>query len=264
MNKTASPVVINEKRGQVQWITINRPDQGNAVNTEVIEGIKAGLHSAQTDTSIRAIVLTGAGEKIFCAGGDLKAGDEGTSLVMDETPLTNPFIDLFKEMETITLPTIARVNGHAMGGGLGLVCACDMAIASQSAKLGTPETAVGMFPMMILTYMLRILPRRKLMEICITGGRWSAQEALDADLINYAVAPEQLDEKLDWLLSRTVDKSPTAIRVGKTAFHAMQDMNIREAFEYAQTMLPLMTQTQDAKEGVAAYREKRAPVWTGN
>ena len=141
------------------------------------------------------------------------------------------------------------------------MCACDLVVAKETARLGTPESGIGLFPLMILPYMLRIVPRRRLLEMCVTGEPFSAQEALDMDLVNYVVPDGELDAKVEWLLARIVDKSPTAIRVGKTAFHAMQDMSLHEGFSYAELMLPALAQTEDAKEGFAAYNEKRPPVW---
>lgn len=254
--------VRRELRGAVLWITIDRPDQRNAFNDEVIEGIRQGLVEARSEDTVRAIVLTGAGDRAFCAGGDLKSGDGGPFAVDPSRP-RNAVVDLFLEFERCELPTIARVNGHALAGGLGLVCACDMAVASSAATLGVPETGVGLFPMMILPYLQRTLPRRKLLEWCITGARFTAEEALEAGLLNYVVPPEELDAKLEWLLARTVDKSPSAIRLGKMGFHALQDMSVAEAFEYAQLLLPMMGRTEDAKEGFLAFREKRRPRWTG-
>ena len=132
-----------------------------------------------------------------------------------------------------------------------------------SGLFGTPETKIGLFPATILTYMLRILPRRKLMEMCITGEPFSAAEALDMGLVNYVVSAEELDRKVDWLLNRIVDKSPTGVRLGKAGLHAMQDMTMREALEYTQLLLPFMSQSEDAAEGMAAFTDKRAPDWPG-
>lgn len=259
---SANAPVRTELRDRVQWITIDRPEQRNAFNDEVLGGIEAGLESAQADPSILAIVLTGAGDRAFCAGGDLKSAAGGPFEVDPARP-QNAAIKLFKAFERCELPTLARVNGHALAGGLGLVCACDLAIASETAQLGVPETGVGLFPMMILPYLQRTLPRRKLLEWCITGMRWTAHEALEAELLNYVVPAAELDAKVDWLLARIVDKSPTAIRLGKQGFHALQDMPIEQAFEYAQLMLPNMARTEDAREGFRAFREKRAPRFSG-
>jgi enoyl-CoA hydratase/carnithine racemase len=251
-----------ERRGRVQWITIDRPEQRNAFNDDVVRRIARALVAAQADDEVRAIVLTGAGDRAFCAGGDLKSDTDGPFAVDPSRP-RNAVIELFQEFERCTLPTLARVNGHALAGGLGLVCACDMAVASSKATLGVPETGVGLFPMMILPYLQRTLPRRKLLEWCITGARFSAEEALEAQLLNYVVPPEALDAKVEWLLGRIVDQSPTAVRLGKMGFHALQDMSLPEAFEYAQLLLPMMGRTEDAREGFTAFRERRPPRWTG-
>jgi len=170
-------------------------------------------------------------------------------------------VDLFKAMEECRLPVIARVNGLALAGGFGLVCACDMAVAADDVLFGTPETKVGLAPMMILGYMMRILPRRKLMEMCITGEFINAGEALQLGVVNYVVPRAELDEKLSWLLDCITAKSPTAIKLFKQGYHTMQDMSLKECFEFAQIMISVMASTDDAKEGRLAFQEKRPPVW---
>jgi enoyl-CoA hydratase/carnithine racemase len=258
-----SPVLC-EVRKQTQWITLNRPAQRNALNDEVAGLIAEALITAQADPDVRAIVVTGAGSKAFCAGGDLKASTADSPFEVDPAHPENPIIELFKTFEKTTKPTIARVNGHALAGGMGLMCACDIAIAVESATFGVPETGIGLFPMMILPYMLRAMPRRKLLEWCITGARWSAREAEEAELLNRVVSPDELDPVIDELLAVIVERSPSAIRLGKTGLHAIEDMTLAQAFEFAQLMLPNMARTQDAKEGFLAFREKRAPRFEGN
>ena len=255
--------VLVERRGAVQWITINRPARRNAINEAVIAAIGRGIAEAMGEPAVRAIVLTGAGDQAFCAGADLKPNVEGAAFDVDFSRPRHYVIDLFKLMEECTLPIVARVNGHALAGGLGLLCACDMAIAADDARFGTPESRIGMFPMMILTYMLRIIPRRKLLEMCVTAEQFDAQAALDMGLLNYVVPRAELDAKVAWLLERIVDKSPTGVRLGKQALHAMQDMSLREAFEFAQVMVPVMASTGDAREGMKAFQEKRKPAWSG-
>ena len=117
--------------------------------------------------------------------------------------------------------------------------------------------------MMILPYMLRVLPPRKLAEMCITGEQFSAADMLEMGVLNYVVPRAELDAKLEWLLARVVDKSPTAVKLGKQAFNAMRDMSLRESLEYAQVMVPVMASTEDAREGMLAFQEKRAPQWPG-
>ena len=258
-----SDEVRTERRGAAAWIIIDREARKNAVNEAVLRGIAAAIQAAEATADVRVIVLTGAGDKVFCAGGDVKPGAEGNPFETDPAEPRNPVIDLFKTMEQSRLPIVARVNGHALGGGFGLVCACDMAVASDTARLGTPEARIGLFPMMILPYMMRVVPQRRLLEMCITAVPWSAQEAFELGIVNYIAPPAELDAKLDWLLERIVASSPTAIRLGKTAFHAMQDMALPQAFEYAQAMLPHMARTEDAREGFRAFNERRPPKWTG-
>ncbi len=256
-------IVTSEARGQAVQITINRPERRNAINEALCAGIAAAIDAAEANAEVRAIVLTGAGEQSFCAGGDLKPSADGSPFALEPSEPNHYVIKLFRRIQACRLPIVARINGNAMAGGLGLVCACDMAVAVSNARFGVPETRVGLFPMMILPYMMRIIPRRRLLEMCITGELFDAEEALALDIVNYVVPAAELDAKVDWLLARIVDKSPTAIRIGKQMFRAVEDMTLDQAFELTQVMLPLMAQSQDAKEGFAAFNEKRAPRWTG-
>ncbi len=255
--------VLTEMRGAVLWITLNRDARRNALNEEVVLLINRAIEAAGTDALCRAIVLTGAGERAFCAGADLQKGIQGGAFDVDFSHPRHYLVDLFNRMRACRLPIIARVNGHVMAGGIGVLCACDMAIACDDALFGTPESKIGMVPMMILPGMLRLIPERKLLEMCITGEPYNAAEALEFGLLNYVVPRADLDARTAWLLARILDKSPTAIRLGKQAFHAMRDMTVASALEYAQVMVPAMASTQDAKEGIASFQEKRKPVWTG-
>ena len=255
---------VADPKGPVQWIIINREERRNALNQEVVQTIDRAIAEAVAGGEVKAIVLTGAGDKAFCAGADLAKGTKGGAFAVDYSRPKHYIVDLFKRLQECTLPVIARVNGHVMAGGFGILCGCDMAVAADDIRIGTTESKIGMTPMMILPYMLRVLPPRKLQEMCITGEQFTAKDALDWGVVNYVVPRAELDAKLDWLLSRVIDKSPTAIRLGKQAFNAMRDMGLRESLEYAQAMVPVMSSTQDAKEGMAAFQEKRAPNFTGN
>jgi enoyl-CoA hydratase/carnithine racemase len=252
----SDPVLI-ERRAAVQWITINRPERRNAINEQVIQSIAAGIVAAVDDRDCRAIVLTGAGEQAFCAGADLQKNVQGGAFDVDFSRPRHYIVDLFKRIQECTLPIVARVNGHAMAGGFGLLCACDMAVAADDVRVGTPESKIGVTPMMILPFMLRLLPARKLQELCVTGEQFSAGEALEMGLFNYVVPRAELDSRLQWLLQRITDKSPTAVRL------AMRDMSLRESLEYAQAMLPVMSSTEDAREGKLSFQEKRQAEWSG-
>ncbi|MFI4980919.1 MAG: enoyl-CoA hydratase-related protein [Nevskiales bacterium] len=255
--------VLVERRGAVQWITINRPERRNALNEQVVRSIDAGIAQAVGDREARAIVLTGAGEQAFCAGADLQKNVQGAAFDVDFSRPQHYIVDLFKRIQECTLPIVARVNGHAMAGGFGILCACDMAIAANDIRIGTPESKIGMTPMMILPFMLRVLPPRKLQELCVTGEQFSAADGLEMGLFNYVVPRAELDAKVDWLLKRITDKSPTAVRLGKQAFNATRDMGLREALEYSQAMVPVMSSTEDAREGKLSFQEKRSANWSG-
>jgi enoyl-CoA hydratase/carnithine racemase len=264
MSSASAESVLIERRGAVQWIIINREERRNALNQEVVQAIDRAIAVAVASDEVKAIVLTGAGDKAFCAGADLAKNAKGFAFAVDYSRPKHYIVDLFKRLQECTLPVIARVNGHVMAGGFGILCGCDMAVAADDIRIGTTESKIGMTPMMILPYMLRVLPPRKLQEMCITGEQFTAQDALDWGVVNYVVPRAELDAKLDWLLARVIDKSPTAIRLGKQAFNAMRDMGLRESLEYAQAMVPVMSSTNDAKEGMGAFQEKRAPNFTGN
>lgn len=260
--ETVTEPVLIERRGAVQWITINREERRNALNEKVALGIQAGLDAAEADRSIRAVVLTGAGDKAFCAGGDLQLQADGTPFTIEAADPRHYVARLLRRMDACRLPIIARVNGPALAGGFGIMCACDLVVAREDARLGVTEVKVGIFPMMILPYLLRIVSYRRLMELCITGELITARDAVADNIVNYAVPFAELDQKLDWLLARITDKSPTGIRLGKQALAKIREMSTDAALEYAQFMLANMTRTKDAREGMLAFNEKRSPNWT--
>ena len=251
--------VLIEKRGSVQWITINREDRRNAMNDAVTDAIAAGLTEASADPDMRAVVLTGAGDKAFCAGADLSAGSG--SFKYDYSKVGLSFVKLMKQARDLTLPLIARVNGHAMAGGMGLMGMCDMAIGVDNARFGMPEVKIGIFPMQIMAVLQRLIPSRKLYEMALTGEPITAAEALEMGLLNYVVPLAELDTKLDWLLSRLLDKSPTAIRRGKYAMRVTEQLNFDQAAVFMEAQIGTLALTEDAAEGRAAFIEKRSPDW---
>jgi enoyl-CoA hydratase/carnithine racemase len=256
--------VLVEHRGSVCWISIDREYRRNALNAGVVKALANAVTHAEETKGCLAIVLTGSGSKAFCSGADLERSGEGFAFNVDYSRPTHFLVALFKRMQSCRLPIIARVNGHVMAGGVGLLCACDLAVAADHANIGTPETKIGLMPMMILPGMMRIIPQRKLIEMCITGEPITSNEALALGIVNYVAPFEQLDEKLNWLVQRIVDKSPTAIRLGKQGFNAMRDMSLEQAQEFAQVMIASMASTKDAQEGISAFLEKRVPTWTGD
>jgi len=256
------PEVRCERLGQALWLTIDRQERRNALNETVLDGLRAGVLAAANTEGVRAIVITGAGEKVFCAGGDLKPDAEGDPFSVNPAA-DNPVVKLFRAIVDSPLPVIARVNGHALAGGFGLVCACDFAVVADHARLGTPEARVGIFPMMILPFMLRTMPRRKLLELCVTGEPISAAEALAHGIVNHVVPLAALDEKVNALIASIAASSPTAIAVGRRALATIDGLSLEAGLEYAQRLLPQLARTQDAREGFRAFNEKRSPVWVG-
>ncbi|MBN8972740.1 MAG: enoyl-CoA hydratase/isomerase family protein [Rhizobiales bacterium] len=255
-------VVIQEKRGQALWITINRPEKRNALNAEVIAGIAGGYREAHDDPAIRVIVLTGAGDKAFCAGADL-ANTGGAFAAMDFSKPNVDYADLLRLTQNATKPSIARINGVCMAGGMGLLCMTDMAVATETAIFGLPEVKVGVFPMQVMSLLQSLAPRRLINEWSLTGEPFDVHAAQAAGLVNHIAQAGELDAKVDWLIGRLTDKSPTAIRRGKYAMRAIAAMSFDEAIAYTESQIALLAMTEDAKEGLKAFGEKRKPSWPG-
>lgn len=253
--------VLFETAGHVATITINRPQRRNAITEAVIAGIADGLARATEMPKIRAVVLTGAGDKAFCAGADLGGGAGGFG--PDAARTNHPYAEMLRVARRCQLPLIARVNGSCVAGGMGLLAMCDMAVAADHATFALPEVKVGVFPMQVLAVLARLVPARDLAEMCITGDAIDAGAAARMRLVNYVVPLTELDAKTAWLAERIVDKSPAAIRRGKYAMAAASDMAFEPALAFLESQIALTAMTEDAREGVAAFNEKRKPQWTG-
>ena len=251
--------LLAERRGQTLWLTINREERRNALNGEVIAGIQAAVTNAHADTTLRAIVLTGAGQKAFCAGADLS---KGTGVFADglNEPTTD-FGRLARVVRELGLPVIGRINGDCVAGGMGLMALCDLVIASDRARFGLPEGKVGVFPMQVLVYLRRMIHPRHVNELCLTGELINAQRALAMGIANEVVPYDELDAKVTALVDRMAALSPVALRRGKYAIAAMEAMEFHEALAFAETQITLASRTDDAREGLAAFNEKRKPRW---
>jgi enoyl-CoA hydratase/carnithine racemase len=213
------------------------------------------------DADVRVIVITGAGDRVFSAGGDLSGG-------FVDAPLAGhgdrgALADLIRTMRRCSKPIVARVNGHALGGGLGLVAASDLAIASQHAVFGTPEIGVGLWPMMITAVLKPLVPRRPLLEMMMMGRRFGAEEAASLGIINRVVAGDQLDAAVDETVEALASQSPAALALGKAAFYAVEDMDLDTALDHLHVGLTAISTTEDAEEGVRAFLDKRDPRWRG-
>ena len=245
-----------EKRGAAFWITINRPVKRNALNKEVIAAIRTGYAQAHADADVRVIVLTGMGDKAFCAGADLQPGKGFT---FDLAKPNLDYADLLRVAHHATRPSIARINGTCMAGGIGLLRMFDLAVAADHVRFGLPEVKVGVFPMQVLSLLQHLAPRRGLREWCIAGEPFSAVAAKDAGLLNPVVPASEFDAKVEWLAQRIVDKSPTAIRRRKCAMSAVASMSFDEAAAHMEGQIALSSLTDDAQGGLAAFNEKRKP-----
>ncbi len=249
--------LLVDVRDRVMRLIINREKRRNAINPDVVNAIATALDQAEADRDIRVIVLTGAGTKAFCSGADLQSG---ASFQHDHSQPYVPFANLARKVRQLNVPLVARVNGACMAGGIGLLSMCDMAVASDSAIFGLPEVKVGLFPSQVLSVLQHLIPRRVLAEMCITGEPITAPDAKAIGLVNYVSA--DLDGKLAWLLDRILDKSPAAIRRGLYTMKRIDSMSFEEAAAFTESQIALTAMTEDAKEGRAAFREKRKPVWT--
>lgn len=254
-------VVLSEKRGAALWLTLNRPDRQNAVNWDVFPLLEQGIAEAQADPSIRAIVLTGAGDKYFCVGGELGFDEARSKAGLAPEYLTHPLVKLFKAVEECPLPLIARVNGHCMAPGLNLLAMCDLAVGVETALIAAPEAKIGLFPMLGLGYLQRLMPRRQLLELILTGEPLKAAEARALGLLNRVVPAAELDAAVEALIARLSANSPDAIRRGKHAFRVMDDMTLEESFGHGVAAVSLLLLTEDFREGVRAFAEKRPPNW---
>ncbi len=174
-----------------------------------------------------------------------------------------PLVRLLAQARACPLPLIARVNGHVMAGGMGLLAMCDLAIAADHARFGLPEVRVGLFPMQVMAVLHRLVPPRVLAEMALTGEPIDAAEAWRVGLVNHVVPGAELDAKVEWLLDRLRDKSPTGIRRGKVAMRQIEAMTLEQSLAFMEAQIGLLSMTEDAAEGRAAFVEKRAPRFSG-
>ncbi len=249
-----------EAAGGVLTLTLHNPALKNAIWPVMVNELLHALSDAADDAAVRVIVITGAGDA-FCAGGDFAQMTGGADAVA--LPHKGDYADLLLAMTRSSKPIVARVNGHAMGGGLGLVAASHFAVAVRGAKLATPEINVGLFPMMIMAVLQRILSKRRLLEMMLFGERMDADHAATIGLVNQAVDASELDPAVKKITDSIAARSPITVRLGLEAFAAQADLDLESALLLLRERLAGVLATDDAREGLMAFLEKRAPVWTG-
>lgn len=247
--------------GTVETITLSHPKRRNAIGPRMMTELWWAIDDARSSDDVRSIVLAGEGAA-FCSGGDFADITAGSAAPVAALPARD-FVALLSAIVQSDKPIVAKVNGDALGGGLGLVAASTFAVASTAATLGTPEIDVGLFPMVIMAVLARHVPRRRLLEMMLLGQKFGADEAARLGLVNRAVAPDRLDAEVDAITAALAAKSPTAVRLGLRAFAAQDDLELERALPLLQERLFEILGTEDAREGLGAFLEKRPPKWTG-
>lgn len=256
-----TPSVLYEPDSPVARVTIDRAERRNAINPEVVRGLSTSLQRAEDDEKISVVVLTGAGDKAFSAGGDLggMTADGRVQQHLERADVGR----LFEQMRASRLPIVARVNGHALAGGFGLMLACDLVVAVEGADVGTPEVDIGLWPFMITALIQRDVPRKIALELMLTAKRMPVSEAHRWGFVNRVVPPDELDAAVDELCNQLAAKSGLIVQLGKKSFYEAEDMSVAHALDYLAGMLTVCLESEDAVEGVTAFLQKRPPVWKG-
>jgi enoyl-CoA hydratase/carnithine racemase len=253
--------VLLTTEGHVATVTLNRPEQRNPLSAVMLRDLTAAFSWCRDEPDVRVVVLTGAG-RVFCAGADLTSFD-GDMTGLEKFRSRDLFVDLFLLMAELGKPIVGRINGHALAGGFGLACSCDILIAVEMANFGTPEINVGIWPMMIQAILSRSIPRKILLEMEMLGDRWTATQLESLGVINRVVSHEQLDATVNEFAAALAKKSPVAMRLGRDSFYRHQDMDFHAALHYLHGQFLLVSQTEDSREGIKAFFEKREPDFKG-
>ena len=259
--RTDDDVVVEAGDG-VATITLNRPKRRNALTWSMLDRLRTAVADAKADPDVRVVVLTGAGDRAFCAGADLAGMSSGGSeLALHDA--RRRLAQVFDDLWSLGKPTIAKVRGFCLAGGFGLALACDLVVAADDATFGTPEVDVGLWPFMVTVPLCRSMPPKRALELMLTGRRVDAAEADRLGFVTRVVPGHQLDAATAELASTLAAKSPTAVRLGRDAFYQVWDTAAGDALATLHPLLGILAGTEDAREGMAAFAEKRPPTWTG-
>jgi len=254
--------ILLEIDGPIATLTINRPEKRNAVNNATVEEIDQALGQVEANPDLRVLILTGAGEKAFVAGADIKELDlRDTILGRTETRRRQ---EVYTRIEQLEIPSIAAINGWALGTGLELTMVCTLRVASSNAKMGQPEVKLGIIPGAGGTYRLpRLVGMGRAMEMILTGVPVTADEALAMGLVNRVVPPEKLMEEVRTLAKTIAALPKLAVQYAKEAVLRCVEGSLVEGLAHESYLHALACGTQDKKEGVASFLEKREPKFTG-
>jgi enoyl-CoA hydratase/carnithine racemase len=246
----------------VATITLDQPDTRNALSDELLDDLIAAFERARDDDAVRCVVLTSSHEKVFSSGGNLAGFAADVPLAHKHRGIER-FPRLFRLIGELGKPTLCAANGHVLAGALGLALACDLIVAREGVRFGTPEINVGVFPFMIMALIYRNVGRKKTNELLLLGEQISAEEAERIGIVNRVVPAEEFDAFVaDWA-GQLAAKSPVLMRMGKDAMFRQQDMAFEEALDFLRAQLAIAFATDDIQEGVKAFFEKRDPVWSG-
>jgi enoyl-CoA hydratase len=254
--------LLYEVDGGVATLTLNRPDQRNALSGQLLAELVDATKRARDDDEVRAVVLTGAGDKVFCAGADL-GGFAADAPLVQKHFASDLFLEFFRLMPRLGKPSLCAANGHVLAGGMGLALSCDLVIAKEGATFGTPEINVGAFPYMIMSIIYRNVPRKRVNEMILLGERLTADEAVEYGLANKVVPADEFEAAVAEWAGKLASKSPILMRLGHDAMYRQQDMALDDALEFLRSQLSLTFSTEDILEGVQAFFEKREPEWKG-
>jgi len=254
--------ILYEVSGGVATVTLNDPEKRNMLSGQMLSELVAAMETARDSDEVRAVVLTGAGDRVFCAGADL-GGFAAEASLIEKHYASDLFLRFFRLMPALGKPSLCAANGHVMAGGLGLALSCDLVIAKEGIAFATPEINIGAFPYMIMALIYRDVPRKKVNEMMLLGDRMSAAEAVTFGLANRVVPAEEFDAAVAEWATRIASKSPLLMRLGHDAMYRQADMPVDDALEFLRSQLSLTFTTEDIREGVAAFFEKREPKWKG-
>lgn len=257
----SDPVLYGVDAG-VATITLDDPDTRNSLSGEMLAGLIAAFERAREEEDVRCVVLASSHASVFSSGGNLGGFAADVALVHKHFG-SERFVTLFKLIGELGKPTLCAARGHVLAGALGIALACDLILASEDATFGTPEINVGTFPFMIMSLIYRNVPRKKANELLLLGERLSAQDALEAGIVNRVLPAAEFDGAVaDWS-AKLAGKSPVIMRLGKEAMRRQLDMPLDDALDYLRAQLTLALSTEDIVEGVTAFFEKREPHWQG-
>jgi enoyl-CoA hydratase len=246
----------------VATIALDQPDTRNALSDELLAELIDALETARDDRAVRCVVLTSTHDKVFSSGANL-AGFASDAPLVHKHFGSERFPRLFRLIGELGKPSICAANGHVLAGALGIALACDLIIAREGARFGTPEINVGAFPFMIMALIYRNVPRKKTTEMLLLGEQISAEEAERIGFVNRVVPAEEFDGAVREWASKLASKSPVIMKLGKDALFRQQDMAFADALDYLRSQLSLALSTEDIDEGVKAFFEKREPRWAG-